>query len=221
MTTPEPERFDMNALIRAATGRAQPAELELSTTDEASSNDEPELTMNRRASGRSHEQSDEQPNETTKPTASQMFSDKIRSDLRSRRGLSVSEQSDNEPKRPVDHGKVFHLIMVYGSLFLVNKGKGRGVTPDPASFGKLGLGFSPSTDFPSWKFRRYQSRAFMWLRLCLRSRFRNHAAPLLEVLGYLFRNLFRNLSAISSASTGTFAVTWGVGCGSGCCIRYV
>jgi hypothetical protein len=98
MTTPEPERFDMNALIRAATGRAQPAELELSTTDEASSNDEPELTMNRRASGRSHEQSDEQPNETTKPTASQMFSDKIRSDLRSRRGLSVSEQSDNEPK---------------------------------------------------------------------------------------------------------------------------
>jgi hypothetical protein len=97
---------DMNALIRAATGRGQTAETEPdtepdTTNDETSSNaePEPELTMNdliRRASGRHYQQPDEQPNETTKPSASQLFSDRIRADLRSRRGLLVSAPSDNE-----------------------------------------------------------------------------------------------------------------------------
>ena len=59
---------------------------------------EPELTMNdliRRAAGRSDLQPDEQPSETTKPRANQVFNDMIRSDAHSGRqfsfGLPVSE----------------------------------------------------------------------------------------------------------------------------------
>jgi hypothetical protein len=81
---------DMNALIRAATGRGQTADTP-GTTDEAPSIDEPELTMNdliRRASGRHDLQPDEQPSETTKPSANQVFNNMIRSDLRSRRQFS-------------------------------------------------------------------------------------------------------------------------------------
>ena len=78
---------DMNALIRAATGRGQ-TETEPSTTDETSSTDEPELSMNdliRRASGRSYEQSDEQPSEPTKPKPNDVFNAMLRSDLHSGR----------------------------------------------------------------------------------------------------------------------------------------
>ena len=54
----------------------------------------------RRAAGRSYEQSDEQPSETTKPTANQMFNDMIRSRVHSGRqfsfGLPVSEPSSDE-----------------------------------------------------------------------------------------------------------------------------
>ena len=94
---------DMNALLRAATGRGP------DTTDEAPSIDEPELeakpelTMNdriRRAAGRSYEQPDEQPSETAKPTANQMFNDMIRSHAHSGRqfsfGLPVSTSNGEE-----------------------------------------------------------------------------------------------------------------------------
>jgi hypothetical protein len=95
----------MNALIRAATGRGAPITDEPPSIDEPKPEleAEPELTMNdlvRRAAGRSYEQSDEQPSETTKPRANQMFNDMIRADAHSGRqfsfGLPVSEPSSDE-----------------------------------------------------------------------------------------------------------------------------
>jgi hypothetical protein len=103
MTTPESERFDMNAVLRAATGRGQTTETEPDTTDESSSNaePEPELSMNdliRRAFGRSHEQPDEQPSETTKPKPNDVFNAMLR--VRSGRqfsfGLPMSSSSNDE-----------------------------------------------------------------------------------------------------------------------------
>jgi hypothetical protein len=105
MTTPKPEGWDQNALIRVATGRGPVTEAEPSTTDETSSNDEPEpeLSMNdliRRAAGRSYEQPDEQPSETTKPKPNDVFNAMIRSHAHSGRqfsfGLPMSTSSDNK-----------------------------------------------------------------------------------------------------------------------------
>jgi hypothetical protein len=95
MTTPEPENFDMNAVLRAATGRGQTTETEPSTTnDENSSSDEPEpeLSMTdliRRAAGRRYLQPDEQSSETTKPRANQVFNDIIRADAHSGRSFHL------------------------------------------------------------------------------------------------------------------------------------
>jgi hypothetical protein len=101
MTTPKPGGWDMNALLRVATGRGLPAEAEPSTTNDESNNEEPEpeLSMNdllRRAAGRRYEQPDEQPSDTTEPRANDVFNAMLRA--RSGRqfafGLPVSESSD-------------------------------------------------------------------------------------------------------------------------------
>ena len=101
MTTPESENFDMNAVLRAATGRGQTTETEPSTTkDETSSNDEPEpeLSMNdliRRAGSRSY--GNQMSNQARQRNRQQIevFNDMIRSRARSGRqfsfGLPVSE----------------------------------------------------------------------------------------------------------------------------------
>jgi hypothetical protein len=109
MTTPEPKRFDMNALLRAVTGRGQTTETEPGndeTSDaETSSIDEPEpeLSMTnliRRDAGRRYLQPDEQSSKTTKPRANQVFNDIIRADAHSGRqfsfGLPISTSSDDQ-----------------------------------------------------------------------------------------------------------------------------
>jgi hypothetical protein len=119
MTTPESERFDMNAVLRAATGRGQTTETEPDTTDESSSNaePEPELSMNdliRRAFGRSH--SNLMSNPARRQSRSQtMCSTQCFEFVLVDNSHSVCRclaRAMMRQKMLVDQGNVLHLIMV-------------------------------------------------------------------------------------------------------------